>query len=1453
MKRYLFLLVATFSCLLLVTGLNKAGINFTPETENDFIKSLKSSFEKFYQKIPQDRVYLHLDKTFYSPGETIWYSAYLRQAADMKASAESDIIEVQLIAPNGNVAQNYKLVCHKGKAAGDFSLAPNTPGGMYKIRAFSNWQKNEPDTLLFEKEILVQDILVPRVKMQLDFDRKAYGPADEVVAKLYFEDNSNKALAHQSFNYIVQIQGKEILRNTAEADSEGKMYVKFKLPKKLDSNDGLLLVTLQYNGNTESISRSIPVVLNNISLKFYPEGGDLISKIPNKVAFRALNEFGKPADIEGIILDSKGNEVTTFSSFHNGLGSFILPCKEDERYIAKIKRPAQIEQEYQLPEMLDQGYVLNCVAQNKESVELTIHSTRDEELALVAMLRDKIYYSTAVNTQNGIAHVVVPLSAMPMGVCRFTLFDSQKTERAERLVFVNPHKKLNVRITTDKDKYLPREKVTAQILVTDDNGMPTPAQLSLSVTNDELLSFADDKQGNILSQLYLEQDIKGKLDEPAFYFSGTEKAAQAMDYVMLTYGWRRFKWEPILQNQNPFINFKAEKAEISGTVVDAQSQKPIVGAVITIGKKQMQTNGKGFFKANGVDITEKPKLIVKMTEFVTYEQPLLNYETGKTIYLQNKNYKITEETALMDDMQFNMGGAPEANNFQLRREDPGNIYKNKKPLANRADNRKGQKNIIFQKDEQVQIKGKKEMGALVPMQAIVPAGKNKIGRAENLEMEDELNIQTPIVSYYRARQFDTIDYTQIKTTVRTDFRNTIYWNPDIEIDRTGKKTISFYTCDELASFKIITEGIGTNGNGAHAEKKIFTQQPLSLSLKVPPHLIQDDQVSIPFILKNNTNKSLSGRLSVLVPTWLTALEEFPQQLTLASQESKTVFLKYKIASTQDSGKISVAFNCGDFNDMMEQNIQTEAKGFPVQVSFSGKETNKAYELHVSNLVKGSLIASVTAYPSIVSDLLKGVESIFREPTGCFEQTSMSSYPNILVKDYLNTINEDDPKITQRANNLIEKGYQKLITFETKEKGYEWFGGAPGHEALTAYGLMQFNDMKKVYTGVDQKMVDRTAQWLLASRDGKGGYKRNSKALDNFGGAAKNITDAYITYALACANFEDIKVELDNLYDEAKKSNDPYIMGLATNALFAWHKDKRALSILQNLMKKQEADGSFMGSNHSITRSSGKALRVETTSLAVMAMIQSGEISQNLINNAVDFLIKSRNGNGDFGNTQASIMALKALTAYAKYAKKTTEDGTLELYVDGKKVAEKEYKAGEKDAIVIAGVEKYLGEGKSKLELKYKNTQSPLPYSIAVSWHTDLPNSAKECLVGLDVKLANTKVKVGETVRLRMKLENKTHEGLPNTMVVLGIPAGCSVQPWQLKEMTDKKWIDYYEIEGNRINIYYRQMAPSEIKELNFDLKAEVPGVYQSPASCAYLYYTNEYKVWEGLPEIAVIP
>ena len=345
---------------------------------------------------------------------------------------------------------------------------------------------------------------------------------------------------------------------------------------------------------------------------------------------------------------------------------------------------------------------------------------------------------------------------------------------------------------------------------------------------------------------------------------------------------------------------------------------------------------------------------------------------------------------------------------------------------------------------------------------------------------------------------------------------------------------------------------------------------------------------------------------------------------------------------------------------------------------------------------------------------------------------------------------------------------------------------------------------------------------------------------------------YIVYALAEAGYSDIKKEFDSSYKKAMETKDPYMLAMMVNAAYSLKETTKANEAMTALLSKQAKDGSFTGSTHSITYSQGRSLTIETTALSIMGMLKSTGKEAVAMNNAVQYLVSSRSGSGVFSSTQGTILALKALTEFAKFSKKTTESGAIHIYVDGKKVAERNYKAGDKGAIEIAGLEEYLSaEGKHDLKVKYVGVKTPLPYSVAVNWSTSLPNSDKECVVDLKTTLATNTAKVGETVRMKATVTNKKSTDVPSAMAIIGIPAGFTVQPWQLKEMQEKHVFDYYEMKGNNIAIYYRGMAPNAVKEINLDLKAEMPGVYDAPASSAYLYYTNEYKTWAGMEKITI--
>jgi hypothetical protein len=514
-------------------------------------------------------------------------------------------------------------------------------------------------------------------------------------------------------------------------------------------------------------------------------------------------------------------------------------------------------------------------------------------------------------------------------------------------------------------------------------------------------------------------------------------------------------------------------------------------------------------------------------------------------------------------------------------------------------------------------------------------------------------------------------------------------------------------------------------------------------------------------------------------------------------------------------------------------------------------------------VPGTLKLQVQVYPSTLADLQKGLEALLREPYGCFEQTSSSNYPNVMILDYLKESDQAQPQIEKKARALLENGYGRLVSFEcvdpgtrSKKEGYEWFGQtAPPHEALTAYGLLQFTDMAK-YQQVDPAMVERTKRYLLGQRDGKGGFKRNQRALDGFGRAPAHVTDAYIVWALMESGVkDDLTIEVNALLaqiqrDAQQKKDDPYFMSLVSLSLYHAGRKDTAMNLLKKLRTLQTADGKLTGTTTSITHSGGSQLAIETTSLAVLAWLrvnQPQEFSDS-VNKAVKWIGQQRGGYGGYGSTQSTILALKALIAHTRATKHAAVPGEVSLFVNDSKqpVAVTAFPAGMTDPIAVElSDDKLLQPGVNTIRVEISGDKNNFPHTLTWTYNALTPANKDVCPVRLVTKLNADKAEEGQTVRLTAVLENASGAGQGMAVAIIGLPAGTML-PTDLQELRDlvrAGKIDAFEIRGRELVIYWRELTPDAKVEVNVNLICQIPGQYRGPASRAYLYYNADERWW----------
>lgn len=533
-----------------------------------------------FKDFEKEKTYIQTSHVFYKPGDEMYFKIYTVKSEDNLPADQSKVVNFELLDPSGSVIKKAKYEIKKGYSEGYFYFSDDMKGGIYKIRAFTNWMLNEDGKNAFEKEITLQKMVSPRILMKLDFPKKGYGAGDEVLADFSMRSLSNLPIPFYEADYTVMHNGEKISEGKLITDKEGKKQLKFNLPAVLKSSDALLNIKVSFDGFTESVSRNIPIVLNDLDVKFMPEGGTFINGLEQNVAFKALDEYEKPVDAVVAVFNQNHEKITEATAYNFGMGSFFFTPKKGDTYYAKVIKPENITQIYQFPDAKEDGIVF-MVRKNNGKINLNMYSTDEKNIIIHGSFREKEVYHKILSLKKGLNSVEISEKELPIGICRFTVLEND-IPLAERIVFANENKQLNVKVKPVKQNYQPREKVVVNIETTDENNKPIPANLGMSVIDDKLWTYADDKQNHILSWLLMDSELKGKIEKPQFYFDKKEeKATKSLDLLMLTNGYRYFELTPEVVKNQKYKYLPEKKNPIYGMVED-ENKNPVKAEVYLI-------------------------------------------------------------------------------------------------------------------------------------------------------------------------------------------------------------------------------------------------------------------------------------------------------------------------------------------------------------------------------------------------------------------------------------------------------------------------------------------------------------------------------------------------------------------------------------------------------------------------------------------------------------------------------------------------------------------------------------------------------------------------------------------------------------------------------------------------------------------------------------------------------
>ncbi|MBC7887925.1 MAG: hypothetical protein H7Z13_08540 [Ferruginibacter sp.] len=497
---------------------------------------------------------------------------------------------------------------------------------------FNSIQAQRIDSL-----VNILDTKYPQEKIHVHFDKAYYNAGETIWFKAYLAaDNLPGAISKTMYAELLDDKGNTLQRkimpilqsgassnfDLPDSMAASRLFIRAYTSWMLNFDSSLLYLKAIQIIPSKTVSKKILPLLT-YGVQFFPEGGDLVNYISSRVAFKAMDNRGEPIVIKGDIVDGRGKKITSFSSMHDGMGYCMIQPAAGEKYTAVWKDKKGLQYETVLPPAKKQGMVLsthlsdnqlNYTLRRPDSVDAVYTSYH-----VVAQMQQRLVYSARINmTRKTSITAPIETDSLPNGVLQLTVFNAAGLPVAERIVFINHDNYFFITDLHSADKNLnKRGRNTLQI----DVGDVLLSNLSISVT-DAGLNPVTKNEESIYSELLLSSDLKGYVYNPAYYFSvNNDSVKQHLDLVMMTHGWRRFKWEDVLAGNWPVIkNLPENYLSISGKIVGLTKALLYNKQLTSIIKTKnggsnifvMPVNGQGEFVQDGLYFFDTAKLYYQL-------------------------------------------------------------------------------------------------------------------------------------------------------------------------------------------------------------------------------------------------------------------------------------------------------------------------------------------------------------------------------------------------------------------------------------------------------------------------------------------------------------------------------------------------------------------------------------------------------------------------------------------------------------------------------------------------------------------------------------------------------------------------------------------------------------------------------------------------------------------------
>ncbi|MBT5535091.1 hypothetical protein HOK31_18635, partial [Candidatus Poribacteria bacterium] len=1111
----------------------------------------------------QRKTLLTTDKPIYQPGQRVHMRSLTLRAGDL-AAIGGDRITFEVEDAKGNKV--FKRPADRnafGVAFAQFDIADAVNLGTYTVRVVDGeWTQ--------EKAVRVERYVLPKFRVTAEFDRSDYRPGDVVTGVIHADYLFGKPVAGGSVEIVASkfdVGWDRFSRITGRTDQAGAYAFELDLPTyfaglPLDAGDSFVQFEVTVTDgaeHAETVTTSRPVARVPVQVVLVPETGELVPDVVNELYAVVTTPKGDP--LRAAVKVTLGGETREAASDAMGVVTLrFRPSAGDTTATVSVRTASgdKLEREIAL-DASDTGLLLRpsaSLARVGDTIDVVVYSSRERGWVYMDVIRaGQTVRATSAEVARHEARMSFSIEAEDVGTLELHAYQpglDSDIRRDTRLVHVSPSDDLTIDVKPSADVYRPGEDAEVRFHVSDRSGHPVMAALGIHVVDESVFARQEMQPGLERVFFLLEEELMRPRIEVHGLHSDTVVAPQTTPEAPISAA-REQAARVLFAAAEPVARAYSISARTRETRDEAIRHRmreqcaPLAERIAGGVGKYLDAHQSGPWR--GLDLVNE----LTPGGFLQ-DGDLLDPWGGSAVYADGRVLSAGPDGVLStdDDVDLNdlLRAATEdwgARGFGLRWG---------------AGRENGVVRLFRARNATVDMEG---AGVLL----------DSMAKAEGLAA-----VMSGIPAEGRIAGPAAGGVADIAPTrVREFFPETLLAAPSIITDEAGDASLSFPLADSITTWRMTSMASAMDGRLGSVTAGIRVFQDFFIDLDLPVSLTVGDEVSVPVALYNYLDGPQTVRLDIEQADWFEL--SGPREINADLAEGEVTARYFRIKAVEPGrGLLTVRAFGSEMADAVRRPIEVVPDGRRIETTVSGRVT--ADETPSVRIPVGALPGStrlfVKLHPGVFSQIVEGLDAILQMPSGCFEQTSSATYPNILALQYMRETGQNTPEVHMKAQQYIGLGYQRLLSFEVDGGGYEWFGNAPANTVLTAYGLLEFHDMASVHE-VDPAVIARTQQFLLRRQTPAGSWLPDPAFLhqESWGRIQDNelLPTAYVLWALAASGLspDALASAVDFIRGHWQSAEDPYTLAILANALaVAAPKDTVTRGVFERLVGLAVVEG-----------------------------------------------------------------------------------------------------------------------------------------------------------------------------------------------------------------------------------------------------------------------------------------